>query len=163
MYWMSFLRRGFSLVELMVAIGIILLLVTIVLASISQARESTRDKNRVADLARIEFAITLYGESHNAYPQFDEGVEVGVGNAIDAALSQYALGLRPDVKSSDGGGGEYAYIFDSNFTCSAEGQTVLIARTMERSQNANFEEICTDSMADTATFSGAYVKIIGFR
>lgn len=142
-------RTGFSLIELLVVIAIISIMLSIVLAGIGQARENAREKQRVSDLANIEFALTLYKEVERDYPSFDNGVEIGVGDSIDSDVTQLNGNLYTDPLNASGAADtQYGYWFDSDFTCSEDGQAVLIARTMEQSKNANYEDICTDGSAD---------------
>ena len=79
---------GFTIVELIVVISIVLLLVTIVLASIVEARQNTREKKRVSDLANIELALTLYREKNGEYPTYPNGIEIGTGGALDAVIKE---------------------------------------------------------------------------
>lgn len=67
MYQSRFGLRGFTLVEIMVVIGIISLLLGVVLVNASSARQSARDKVRVSDLEMIKVALRLYGENHGTY------------------------------------------------------------------------------------------------
>lgn len=142
-------KGGFSLVELIVVIAIITIIAGIIIASIADARKSSRDKDRVSDLANIAFALTLYREANREYPSYPSGTEVGIGNAIDDVVVQYNGNTYADPKSSGSSGGSYAYWYDSDFTCSEAGQAVIFVRTVEKAANANFSEVCTDSSADT--------------
>ncbi len=62
---------------------------------------------------------------------------------------------------TDGGNGIYEYWYDSSFTCSEPGQTVLYVRTMEQSKNGNFNTICTHASRDIG-IAGAdtYIEIL---
>lgn len=161
MYISTRSNKAFTLVELMVVIALIMVIATIILASISQARQNTREKKRLSDLANIEFALTLYNEKNRDYPEYDSGAEIGVSGAIDSIITQYNGNVYADPMSTGSGGGSYAYWYDSNFTCYEAGQRVIFARTMEQSKNANFDEVCTSSSKDTAVAgSNTYIVVL---
>jgi prepilin-type N-terminal cleavage/methylation domain-containing protein len=154
-------KRGLSLVELMVVIAIITVITTIILYGVGLARQNTREKNRLAELAKIEFALTLYNEAHREYPTYDSGAEIGIGGAIDTLLAPYGLGIEADPKSSGSSGSEYAYWYDSDFTCTEAGQKVIFVKTMEQSKNANFDDVCTAASPDTTIAgSDSYITIL---
>ena len=144
---------GFTLIELIIVISIVAVLLGIVLASLSQARENTRERKRIADLGSIQFALTLYNEQNRGYPSYDNGTEIGVGNAIDAVIKHLSGNIQKDQKNT-GAGSKYSYWYDSKFTCSEPNQKVLIARTMEQSKNANYSKLCTNSNPDTTNGAG---------
>lgn len=152
--------KGFSLVELLVVVAIITIIATIILASIMQARQNTREKKRLSDLANIEFALTLYKEKNRNYPIFPTGIELGIGNVMDDAIRQYSGNTYADPLA-EGGDGIYEYWFDSSFTCSEPGQIVIYIRTMEQSKNANFNTLCTHASRDIV-ISGpnTYIEIL---
>lgn len=147
-------KRAFTLVELMVVVGIIAVIASIILASISTARQNTREKKRLADLGTIEFALTLYREKERSYPSFDSGAEIGVGGAIDAVIELYG-GNVPHDPNTTGTGGSYAYWYDSDFECYAPGQAVIYVRTMEQSKNGNYNDVCTSATPDATNGAGA--------
>lgn len=157
-------QKGFTLIELMVVVGIIIILLSIIFASVSQARQNTREKKRVADLANIELALTLYKEDYTnrvdgrTYPSYPNGVEVGVGGAIDTVIREYNGNVYRDP-NSDGVSGGNEYWYDSDFICSSPNQVVLFVRSMEQSKNANFNTLCTANNRSTA-IAGASSYIV---
>jgi prepilin-type N-terminal cleavage/methylation domain-containing protein len=61
--------RGFTLVEILVVVGIILTLTTIILFSISEARKNSKIKNERLSVAQMELSMKLYLELKGHYPE----------------------------------------------------------------------------------------------
>lgn len=61
-------KEGFTLIELLVVIAIIGLLSSVVLASLSGARESARDTRRVQDFRQLRTAVNMHLNDTGSYP-----------------------------------------------------------------------------------------------
>lgn len=60
--------RGFTLMELMVVIGIVSLLLSVLLFSMSQSRARARDAERISDMKQIQVALELYYDRNREFP-----------------------------------------------------------------------------------------------
>ena len=60
--------RGFTMIELMVAVAIIALLSAVILATVSGTKIRTRDAERLSDIAQIIRALELYNSENGQYP-----------------------------------------------------------------------------------------------
>lgn len=101
-------RLAFSLIELLVVIGIIGILVAIVYANFAQGKASTRDKVRQTTLADIQLAIEQYKAQTGSYPRPAAGCGAAddqfatndssasfSGAAVCTGSNQFIAGLVP--------------------------------------------------------------------
>lgn len=65
------LKRGFTLIEVVIVIGIVGILTVIIFPSISNIRAKNRDTERVSDIAAIQLGLSLYKNQSptNSYPE----------------------------------------------------------------------------------------------
>ncbi len=65
----TYMKKGFSLIELLTVIAIIGILSTIVIGSTSASRARARDDKRFSDIKSIQLALALYYDVNKIYPQ----------------------------------------------------------------------------------------------
>ena len=112
-------HKGFTLIELLVVIAIIGLLSSVVLASLSGARESAKVTRTVSDFRQFETAMTLWMQSSGQTVWPTES-DLGLGQspamkdiATTTTLGEY-LTTVPDPQFGD----FYQYDYDGDvFTC----------------------------------------------
>ncbi len=64
---------GFTLVELLVTISIIVLLTGIIMTNITSSRSKSRDAKRISDVGQIQLALELYFDRCHQYPTPSSG------------------------------------------------------------------------------------------
>lgn len=115
-------RQGFSLVELLVAISIIGILISVVYTNFGAARELARDDRRQTDLKQMELALELYKAQTGRYPAACRGAnswsgEVGTSFACPSG-GEYVVGLTPDYIASlptdPNSGGSQSFVYRVN-------------------------------------------------
>lgn len=103
-------RRGFTLIELLIVLSIVSLLSTVILASLSTARRSARDAQRISELRSMQTALELYYSDYQRYPDGDGAGDgswdtPGNGTFISALVDGKYLGAHvfdPIVNDSAG-------------------------------------------------------------
>ena len=61
-------QNGFSLIEILVVIGIIGILATLLIPNLIGVRQRARDSQRKSDIRQIQSALELYRADNAAYP-----------------------------------------------------------------------------------------------
>ena len=95
-YFLNRPRRGFTLVEVVIVVGIVGLLSAIVLFSVQQARQNARDKTRKVDLKQLQLALELYREAVGRYPENCDTGQAGVPSATTPRWASDAPGGATD-------------------------------------------------------------------
>jgi prepilin-type N-terminal cleavage/methylation domain-containing protein len=84
-------NRGFTLIELLVVIAIIGTLASVVLGNLNNAREKSRDANRLSQLHQVQLALDMYYYNGRRYP-LDSNLRSG-GTNLNYLLSD----ISPDI------------------------------------------------------------------
>lgn len=68
-------RRGFTLVELLVVIGVIALLVSVLLPSLNRARQYARQTACLSNIKQLAMALNLYANDHKVFIYWTPGTD----------------------------------------------------------------------------------------
>jgi prepilin-type N-terminal cleavage/methylation domain-containing protein len=136
-------QHGFSLIEIMVVVGIIGILSAVLYVNFSDGSEISRDAQRQADLRTVDTALELYKNKYGEYPAGCNGPEVWSGHAPDydcPSGNQYIVGLAPEFiprlpQDPKLNGDDSGYVYATN----AEGTVYIMkARLTVESENVDF-------------------------
>lgn len=121
--------RGFTLMELLITMGIIVLLMGVGVVSYTQTNKKARDSKRKADIESIRSALELYRTDQGQYPTLT--VDPGRGNCIDPSQTSIISGAVTYIATlptdpTDNGTNSSCYTYTLNsptsylITCSFE-------------------------------------------
>ena len=141
-------NKGFTLIELLVVVAIIGILATVVLASLSSARERARDARRLSDMKTIYTALVQYDLDHGFVPDtgtYTDGADIGgwdISSESDAFLGFLVDGgylstvpVDPiNVKAGAGSGYTSGDGFYRYFCSSGEGVRLDYMRESDSTQ-----------------------------
>lgn len=158
------MKKAFTLIELMVAISLVAILVSLAVVSIKKSQESGRDARRIADLESIRKALEFYKDANGRYPRSGgedaNGWDFSAEGApwIDDGGAGEAKPLSPNfidnlpvdpknVGAGPSGGASgfgYVYAYYSNTYCNPVlGQEyILVAQLESKKEVINFYNTC---------------------
>lgn len=86
-------KKGFTLIELLVVVAIIGVLASVVLSSLSTARERAQNIAYVAEITQLQKALELYHIDHGVYPPGPRFTRI---SELEPYLSEYTNQLPAD-------------------------------------------------------------------
>jgi prepilin-type N-terminal cleavage/methylation domain-containing protein len=114
-------HKGFSLIELLIVVAIILVIAALAVPSLIKARISANEASAVASVRQIKTAEVLY---NNAYPTIGYAVQLAdLGGPQPCVSSSTSACLIPDPLSTAGPGtqGKSGYVFSAAGSVSTSG------------------------------------------
>ena len=120
--------KGFTLLELIVVITVIVVLISLTLPAINNARMKARDGRRVEELREIETALRLYSQSHSGnFPVSDSGETISASSTLITALVPYYLLTQPEDPKPE----SFAYYYKT----AQNGTFFKLAAYMEKNKD----------------------------
>jgi prepilin-type N-terminal cleavage/methylation domain-containing protein len=114
------MKRGLTLVELLIVVAIIAILTTLAAAGVNIARSKARDAKRSADAAQLQRAFSLYATSFGKYPVSTSVACITGEDVVSAELkAKGAMAIVPSdpiAKSTlpaDAGANAHCYAYQS--------------------------------------------------
>ncbi len=185
----SMYKKGFTVPEMMIVIGIISIFAAIVFTGYSKYRERARDAVREVDIERLAVTMRLYIEQYGSDMDCEGGLKIdgnmtvvsyggGPQDCDDGAqILQFIANEHNGIPHDPLGPGnlDYYYYFDNWHQCAAGGASnaaaMLFAVNLE-SQDTNAVTVCgshegaqggylrTTDYGGTLTASQPYVRLV---
>lgn len=130
------MKKGFTLIEVLVAVTIIAVLVSIGVVSYSSVNKRSRDAKRKGDVEQMRSALEMYRADNSYYPNTGSGAWADASGLSTVLVSSYLPTIPSDPKSTQtyrykatnlSGGNYYGYCIsslieseDSNDTCTPD-------------------------------------------
>ncbi len=163
-YLSSETKRGFTFVEVLVAVAILAILSAIAMSTYQEVRKKSRDIQRKGDMETLQVAFRMYRDVNatNILPGPATGDLIGDGIGVEADIGAYVSGTIVDPLDRDSN----RYYYDSVHNCGGVNHAVLIVGAMERSGQANYETVCDATPEDlgssffTPTIENSYIVLL---
>jgi len=92
-------KKAFTIVELLIVVGIISILISSVIAITSGQRDNARDKKRLAETDSIRKALELFYTTNKRYPVEEDWCCIGAGSGESEECDNFAAEMIPYFSS----------------------------------------------------------------
>jgi len=105
-------KKGFTIIELIVAIVVIGILVTIMIVSYSGIQQRSRDSQRGSDITKIKIAIEKYHSDKGQYPAVcsADDTDCPASTLAGVLVSTYIAAIPHDPRNTADSATDYRYI-----------------------------------------------------
>jgi type II secretion system protein G len=146
------MKKGFTLMEILIAIAIIAILTAIGIVSYTSINKNARNTKRRSDIEQIRSAFELYRADNGFYPKRSTAVEMKstkilLSNPVDPPFDTYMSSIPTDPKGLD-------YYFKVTDLYSSEYYGYCIAAAMETSDDT-IDSTCDVSISLPAGYNYA--------
>ncbi len=94
-------RKGFTIVELLTVMSIIILLIALFVPGLNQAKRFARKVKQKSQFRGIDIGLDIYNAEEEGYPSSDDsGNYCGAMKLCEAMVGQDLLGYHPDSRFS---------------------------------------------------------------
>jgi len=133
------IKRGFTLLELLIAISIIALLAAATFTMYDSAKIKSRDSKRTVDMAQIQQGLNLYFTDHSLFPIFPGGVTIDGTDAFSTLLVEggYMSGVPTDPSPL------YSYTYTSN----SSGTNYELSFCVEGDSLSGYNQGCDNTIS----------------
>lgn len=94
------MRRGFTLIEVLVAVTIVAVLVSIGVVSYGSVNKRSRDAKRKGDVEQLRSALEMYRADNGYYPNTGSGSWADASGLSTALVSTYLPAIPSDPKTT---------------------------------------------------------------
>lgn len=131
-------QRGFTILELLIAIAIIGLLTAFAMAGFSRAKLKAQDTRRIEDVKEIQKALALYAAGNQTYPIAAARTNLTGSDSVSTALITF--GTMPSMPRDPAPG--RAYTYQSN----AAGTTYTITFCLDTNTIPSYTQGCSNTI-----------------
>lgn len=118
------MQRGFTLIEIMIAISIIAVLVTVPFFAFTNLTQASRDNQRKSDVSQIQAALENYKADNGVYPE-------SLQNLIEEGYLAELPVDPQDGQDVPGSNSQLQYGYENNYASEAGGQSYRITLPLE--------------------------------
>ncbi len=134
--------RAFTLIELIVVVAIIAMLISVILSSLGQARQKSRDAAKIQAMREVRTALQLYFTENGFYPGGDQTT---LANYLVNVTKKYITSIDTNIKYNGTDG--------VNASCLSNCPSYHLGIILERSDNPILKSD-KDANIPAGTFSG---------
>ncbi|MDE2019519.1 MAG: prepilin-type N-terminal cleavage/methylation domain-containing protein [Patescibacteria group bacterium] len=132
------MRKGFTLIEILIVVAIIAILASVVLIGLGPSQQSGRDARRLSDLHEVQNALELYYQKYGIYPGNSGGTAGTVTSwaNLTTAITGAGVGITNPLPSDPSSGHFYFYGVNSGAT--PADSSYILGAVLENANNAVF-------------------------
>jgi len=168
-------ERGFTLVEILVAVGILSVLTSVVLMGLSSARQKSHDSVRISTVKQLSLMMRLYVEEYGPDIDCAAGIQIKegglpagagvIGNGACNDGTQILDFLRKQMgelpEDPTGDNDDHFYYYDEH-NCYSSSQAMMVFASELETVPSNVLDVCDFKNGTDGKYTEPYIVILPF-